>query len=213
MGDLGNPDSYPVPTRRAVVPGALPDKVVQSAAGMLAARWLVPFTQAARQLETDGARAITTSCGFLVLLQRQLQAAVPVPVVTSSLLLLLRLLARESQVGVLTISSERLRYEHLLQAGVPRARLADVLVQGVDREGPFARTLLGNLATLDPRLAQTDVVAAARALKQRAPSMRFVVMECTNMPPYAQAVAAATGFELLSLLDCAELFTPFARVA
>ncbi len=208
-GDLGNPESYPVPTRRAVVQGAFPAKVVQSAAGLRAGGLLVPFTQAVCQLEADGARAITTSCGFLVLLQRELQAAVAVPVVTSSLLLLPRLLVREPQVGVLTISAARLGRAHLRGAGVPSARLADVLVQGVDPHGSFARTILGNQTTLDVPLAQADVVAAAQALKRRAPALRSVVLECTNMPPYAHAIAAATGLKPLSLLDCSELFAPF----
>jgi hypothetical protein len=66
---------------------------------------------------------ITTSCGFLVLLQRELQAAVNVPVVTSSLLQLPALLGREPCVGVRAISAEHLGHEHLLSAGVPKARL------------------------------------------------------------------------------------------
>jgi hypothetical protein len=136
-----------------------------------------------------------------VLLQHELQAAVRVPLVSSSLLQLPRLLREEPQVGVLTISAEHLTDEFLLAAGVPPQRLADVVVQGVDPHGPFARAILGNQPELDLAAAQADVVRAARALQARAPGLRSVVLECTNMPPYAEAMADATGWRVRTLLD------------
>lgn len=201
LGDIGHPDSFGVPVRRAFVRGAWPSEVVTGAATLRASGLLEAFAREARDLERQGATAITTSCGFLVLLQRELQDAVSVPVVTSSLLQLPQLLAREPQVGVLTISAQHLGTEHLIAAGVVPERLNDVIVQGVDPSGEFARAILGNRDTLDLDKACADVVAAALALKARAPAVRTVVLECTNMPPYARAVRDATGFKLRSLLD------------
>jgi Asp/Glu/hydantoin racemase len=48
----------------------------------------------AHKLIAQGATAITTSCGFLSPLQDELQAALPVPVITSALWLLPRLRAQ-----------------------------------------------------------------------------------------------------------------------
>jgi hypothetical protein len=208
-GDIGHPQSFGVPVRHLVVPGAVPRKVVASAASLLASGLHLPFVEAMRSLEREGALALTTSCGFLVLLQQQLQAAVRVPVVSSSLLQLPGLLQAQPQVGVLTISAEHLAADYLLAAGVPAARLSDVLVQGVAPAGEFATAILGNRATMDLARAEADVVAAAQALKLRAPQLRSVVLECTNMPPYAEAVRAATGFELHSLLDAPALLECF----
>ncbi|MDP3823029.1 MAG: aspartate/glutamate racemase family protein [Burkholderiales bacterium] len=200
-GDIGHPASFAMPVRHAVVPGAWPSKVVASARSLRASGLAQAFREQARELEREGAGAITTSCGFLVLLQRELQEAVTVPVVTSSLLQLPSLLARERQVGVLTISAAHLGHEHLLAAGVEPARLGDVIVQGVDPAGEFAQANLGNRDAMDLARAQEDVVSAALALKSRAPDLGSVVLECTNMPPYAQAVRDATGWRLFSLLD------------
>ena len=200
-GDIGHPDSLGVPVRHAVVEGAWPSKVVVSAAGLRASGLAEIFDARARELEREGALAITTSCGFLVLLQAELQQAVSVPVVTSSLLHLPRLLARERRVGVLTISAAHLGTEHLIAAGVDPARLHDVVVQGVNPDGEFARAILGNSATMDLARAQADVVSAALELKARAPDLGSVVLECTNMPPYGPALRAATGWRLYSLLD------------
>jgi hypothetical protein len=200
-GDIGHPDAFGVPVRHLVVPGAWPQRVVADAHALRTGGLVPLFVDAARRLAAEGVRAITTSCGFLVLLQQDLQAAVPVPVVTSSLLQLPALLRDEPRVGVLTIDAARLGAAHLRAAGVPASRLQDVVVEGVDPGGEFARAILGNDAVMDIGRARSDVVAAARALQARAPDLRTVVLECTNLPPHAAAVRQATGWRLLSLLD------------
>ena len=81
-GDLGNATTYPCPVVYKVVRGATISRTV----GDTDAALLEPFIQAARELEAEGCRAITTSCGFLALFQRQLAAAVNIPVFTSSLI-------------------------------------------------------------------------------------------------------------------------------
>ena len=200
-GDVGHPATFGVPTRQLVVPGAFPREVVATAQALRSSGLVARFVAAVRQLEAEGARAITTSCGFLVLLQAELQAAARVPVVTSSLLQLPALLAREARVGVLTISATNLGHEHLLAAGVPAHRLQDVVVQGMDPAGAFAKPILGNEVEMDLAAAEADVAASARTLRARAPDVRDVVLECTNLPPYARAVQTATGWRLFSLAD------------
>jgi len=208
-GDVGHPETFGVPVRQHVVRGAWPGKIVQTAAGLRAAGVAPAFVDAVQALEAEGARAITTSCGFLVLLQDELQAAVRVPVRTSSLLQLPGLLAQQPRVGVLTISAAALGPKHLLAAGVPAGRLDDVAVQGVDPAGEFATAILGNRDTLDMDKACREVVDAAMALKQREPSLKTVVLECTNLPPYRQAIEAAAGLKTWALTDDESLLRPW----
>jgi len=200
-GDVGHPATFPVPVRRRIVQGAVPRRVVASAAALRDSGLHLRFVEALQALEAEGARALTTSCGFLVLLQRELQAAVGVPLVSSSLLQLPQLLQAEPQVGVLTISAEHLTDEYLLAAGVPQERLRDVHVQGVDPAGPFASAILGNRPVMDFAAAEKDVVGAALELRRRVPRLRTLVLECTNMPPYAEALEHATGWRLRTLRD------------
>jgi hypothetical protein len=89
---------------------------------------------------------------------------------------------------VLTIGSAKLGHEHLRCAGVPRERLADVLVQGVEPGTEFVTRILGNQPQLNMTQAQQDVVATAMDLKARAPQLTTVVLECTNIPPYQAAL-------------------------
>jgi aspartate/glutamate racemase len=210
VGDVGHSETFKVPLQRDTVRGIWPAKVVQSAAGLHQVHTVLAFQGVVRNLEKRGAKAITTSCGFLVLLQKELQSAVRVPVVTSSLLQLPELLKTQQRVGVLTISSSALGKEHLRSAGVPRERLQDVVVQGVPAGTEFVEKILGNQTQMDIAQAQRDVVAAAVALKLRAPDVGTVVLECTNMPPYLAAIEAATGLIVLCLLDDPSLVKAFA---
>jgi hypothetical protein len=66
-------------------------------------------------------------------------------------------------------------------------------VEGVAPGSEFHRRILGNEPTLDLQQAEHDVVAAARRLLARHPEVQHLVLECTNMPPYREAVALATG--------------------
>ena len=209
VGDLGNLATWPVPVNIRVVRGIWPDKVVQSAAGLHAGRVGPAFAAIVRSLAREGAQAVTTTCGFLVLLQKELQAAAKVPVITSSLMLLPKLLAAQRRVGVLTISATKLGKEHLRAAGVPRERLGDVIVQGADSKGEIATRILVNQPEMDLALARADVLAAAVALKAREPSVTDVVLECTNMPPYREAIEAATGMKTWALTDDERLLRPF----
>lgn len=181
VGDIGHPASFAHPVRHAVVHGASPQRVVRERDPAL----LRPFVDAGRALVAQGADAIATSCGFLVLFQRELQAALPVPVWTSSLLLLAAL----PGAGVVTVDAASLGADHLHAAGAA----TDVPVEGLAPGCAFQRTLLEDRAELDVDDARAQTVAAAQRLVARHPALTDLVLECTNMPPHADAVRAATG--------------------
>lgn len=199
VGDVGNPASFAFPVRYRQVAAATPRRVVREhAQGLLDA-----FIAAGESLVADGAVGLGTSCGFLALFQRELAAALPVPVATSSLLQvawLAPLLPAGSTIGVVTIDAAALSPAHLAAVGVP----ADLPIEGVDAAGEFATRILGDAPTLDLVAAERDVVDAARRLVARRPDVGAIVLECTNMPPYAAAVQRATGrpvYDVLTLLD------------
>src|SRR5262245_20877085 len=178
-GDIGNPVSFAMPVRHRVVAGASPQRVVREGDPTL----LQPFIDTAQRLVDDGARAITTSCGFLVQFQQALQAALPVPVWSSSLLKLPELAAP----GVITVDVLSLGAAHLHAAGAD----ATVPVVGLAAHCHLQRALLEDMADIDPQQAAADVVDAAQRLVARWPTVSEIVLECTNMPPYAKAVARA----------------------
>ena len=193
-GDMGNALTWPFPVHYKIVRGASPDRVVRRNAEGL----LPDFIAAARELVADGVDGITTNCGFLALFQAELAAAVPVPVATSSLMqvgLVNRLLGPGRCAGILTVSAAALTPEHLEKAGVPPGTPIATTEGG--RE--FTRVVLGNEAELDVEAARADNVDAACALKAQHAELGAIVLECTNMVPYAADISAATGLPVFSI--------------
>lgn len=188
FGDMGNAATWPFPVLYRVVSGASPEKVVlKGAAGLLP-----DFVAAAQELVRHGAEAITTNCGFLSLFQQELAAAVGVPVATSSLMQVpwvQATLPPGKRVGLVTVSATTLTPQHLAAVGVP----ADTPVIGTESGREFFRVLIkAEKEEMDIDLAERDVVEAALRLVAEHPEVGAIVLECTNMPPYAAAVQAAT---------------------
>lgn len=183
VGDIGHPQTFAFETRRRVVPGAAPARVVRTPDPAL----LAAFIEAGAGLVREGALALTTSCGFLACWQRELQAALPVPVWTSSLLALADLQPRRC--GVITIEAAALTSAHFEAVGADPA----TPVEGITPGSALHRSLLDNLDTLDEADACAQVLAAGQRLQQRVPGLQDLVLECTNLPPYAGALRAASG--------------------
>ena len=184
-GDVGNPATFDFPVRRAVVRDAVPRRVVQAGEPAL----LEPFLEAARGLVEQGAGAISTSCGFLVRYQARLVDALDVPVWTSSLLLVPELVAHGERVGVVTVDAAAFSPALLVSAGAD----ASTPVEGLASGCAFQRALLDDESQLDVAAAEAATVEAAQNLVQRHPDITALVLECTNMPPYADTVRRATG--------------------
>ncbi|MDH6166042.1 hypothetical protein M2282_001183 [Variovorax boronicumulans] len=186
-GDVGNPETYAragIPVRFFTVEGASPRRIVEEADPRL----IQPFVDAAVRLVAEGASMITTSCGFLAVYQDVIARAVPVPVLTSSLLQV----PRHARPGIVTFDAQSLTPQILQAAGVP----AETPITGVRPGCEFHRRILNNDTVLDLAEAQRNVVDAAMRLVEASPSVENIVLECTNMPPYREAVAAATGREV-----------------
>jgi Asp/Glu/hydantoin racemase len=199
-GDMGNATTFPFPVRYHRVPGADPDLVVRRGAGAL----LSAFVAGAQALEREGAGAVTTNCGFLAKFQGELTAAVRVPVFTSALMLVPlvhRMLAPGRAVGLMTVNASTLTTEHLAGAGISAE--IPLVVTGMETEKEFTRVLLGDEMELDVDLAREEHVRVARRLVADHPEIGAVVLECTNMPPYAADVQRVTGlpvFDITSLV-------------
>jgi hypothetical protein len=194
-GDMGNGTTWPFPVLFRVVRGASPEKVVLNGATGL----LQDFVAAATDLVDLGAEAITTNCGFLSLFQQEIAAAVGVPVATSSLMQVpwvQATLPPGKRVGLVTVSGSTLSPAHLQGAGVP----LDAPLAGTENGKEFFRVLIkAEKDDMDIAQAERDVVEAGKALVARHPDVGAIVLECTNMPPYAAALQAEVGLPVYDI--------------
>jgi len=197
-GDVGNPATWPFPVRYHVVPGARAATAVGGCEDAL----FGAFVAAGRALVAEGCTGLATTCGFLVPLQDRLSAALGVPVASSSLMqgpAVAATLPPGRVPGVVTISRGALAPRHLAAAGIG----PDVPVAGTDEGATthFTDAILGDADTLDLDRAEEEVVAAARRLTAAHPGVGAIVLECTNMGPYAAAVQRATGLPTYSIVS------------
>lgn len=193
-GDIGNALTWPFPVHYKVVEGATPDNIVR---GDPRER-LQDFIKAGRELVAMGCDGIATNCGFLALLQDEMKAALGVPVATSSLIqapMIAATLPPGKHMTVLTISAQTLTPAHLTAAGVP----SDTPVMGTEGGQEFTRAVLGDEIEIDFTAARADMLDAAGALVKAHPNTGAILLECTNMVPYAADIRRKTGLPVYSV--------------
>lgn len=193
-GDVGNPDTWPFDVVLRTVKGASARNVV----GATQEQNLQPFIDAAVHLQNAGVSGITTSCGFLSLAQAQIAEHLTVPFVASSLVQVpwvQSIMPAGKRVGILTINADALTTAHLLAAGISDS----VPVKGTEHGQEFTRCVLGDQPVMDQSLCQQDNVNAAIQFVNEHPDLGAIVMECTNMAPYAHAVQKATRLPVYSI--------------
>jgi hypothetical protein len=201
-GDMANASTFPFPVRYHRVQGASPELVVRQGSHEL----LPAFIAGAQFLEQEGVRAISTNCGFLAKFQREMAAAVRIPVFTSSLMLVpmvYRMLPPGQAVGILTVDATSLTPADFEGAGIT----ADMplAVAGLEAEKEFTRVLLGNQLTLDVEVARREHIRVAQILCAEHPEVGAIVLECTNMPPYRSDIQAATGLPVFDIVHLVQM--------
>ncbi len=194
-GDIGNATTWDFPVVYKIVRGISPAMVVrrQKAEG------LQHFINAAQDLEAEGVRAITTGCGFLAPFQEDLAKSVSIPVFTSSLMqvpLVYPMLKTGQKVGIITVNAAALTEDHL--AGVGAHRIPAV-IYGMEGYLEFTPTIVENRETLSVERMQDEIIACGRNMVEEHPEVGAIVLECTNMPPYAAGLQEATGLPVFDI--------------
>jgi hypothetical protein len=202
-GDVGHAATFEFPVLYQVVEGAAPDRLIVERDSAL----LSPFLEAARRLERSGVRAITSSCGFLALFQRELAEAVDVPVFSSALLLVplvWRMGPPRRRIGIITANAGALGEEHFNAVGWSRDELP-IHVVGLENEPLFLPTQRdpARFALVDVEALEAEVLRTVDRLIREAPDVGAIVLECTNLPPFAAAIqrrVARPVFDIVSLI-------------
>jgi Asp/Glu/hydantoin racemase len=197
-GDVGNATTYPFPVRFKVVKGVYLKDIVCEKSDISVCR---RYVEEAKELEGEGVRAITTSCGYFIYFQDEIADAVNVPVFTSSLIqvpFVAKMLGKNKRVGIICDNSKYLTKTHLRKAGIDDSML--VTVAGMDRNWSIVRGQ-------DPKKRldgfERALPKVAKELVSEHPDIGALVFECTNFAPGAAAVQEATGlpvFDIITLI-------------
>lgn len=172
---------------------------------------LPKYIQAAKELEEEGVKAITTNCGYLVFYQEKLSEAVNIPVFTSSLLqvpLVYKSLKKGKKVGIICARSECLTRKHLECAGIDES--IPIAVAGMDKGREFRAAIREPQDPVnwkfsgDFKKVEKEVVEVAEKLVRENPNVGAIVCECTELPPYSPAIQEATKlpvFDMVTLVN------------
>ena len=188
-GDVGNPATFPFAVRCKTVAGLTLQRLIRGRDRSLRGRIL----ESARELVGEGIWALSTTCGFMILFQRDLADVLPVPVLTSSLLqlpFLLCSLGWRSKVGIITADAGSLGREHLKCAGVDGQR---VVVAGLENMPHFRSAILENRVSTDYEAIKKEVLRCAQQLVVSHPQVGALLLECANLPPYAPVLQDRLG--------------------
>jgi hypothetical protein len=202
-GDVGNATTFPFPVLYHIVEGVDPSDLKRPERARAAAP---AFVGAARALARAGVRVIGTGCGFLSILQQDLQEAVDVPVLSSSLIQvpwISRFLPAGGRVGIITADSRALTDEYFAPLGWTSTTVP-IAIAGVEREERFLALLSrGEVSDDDLATMHRSMGDLARDFVERHPDIRALVLECTNLPPFAATIQQACRrpvFDVVTLL-------------
>lgn len=191
-GDVANASTYEFPVRYQVVEELLTNRLVVDADPALAE----PIIRSARALEQSGVAAITADCGYLALFQKQVVAAVNVPVFLSSWMqvpFIYQILQPNKKVGAIVANKPYLRMETLQNAGI--ADTSRLVITGMENSPAFRSAVIEqenkDEKPLDTDAVAQEVVGVATALVEANPDIGAILLECSCLPPYAAAVHEA----------------------
>jgi len=202
-GDIGNARTYNLPVRYKVVKNASPDKIMGDNP---ATELLQPFIDAACELESEGVKAITTSCGFLTPFQRELANAVSIPVFTSALIIvpLIRTMIKSDQkIGIFTERANFMNEGHFNKVGWS-AKDIPVAISGMPQGAKFPELFIGNRYEGDRDTLQREMEELTRRHMEQHPDTGAIVFECTNFGPFSrhvQDIARVPVFGINQLLE------------
>ncbi|MER8646414.1 hypothetical protein [Mesorhizobium sp. M1252] len=200
-GALLNPATFATPIITEMVEGALAETVIRGDPSLE-----IACVAAAARLVERGADVIAGDCGFLIRHQKAVAAAVNVPVIMSSLLLvptLLRQLGPEKKLAVITADSGYCT-EDLLNID-NRADRARVVVAGIEGgvyvanavARPFVRTAVEQI--------EKEVGGCIAQLRAKHPEIGALLFECTGFPVVTRALRSTTGLPIYDITDICRL--------
>lgn len=198
-GHIKYPASFDFPVLYKTVQGATVDRLIRERDPEL----LKPFIEAAQELEREGVKAITGSCGFLALHQKALADAVNVPVFISSLIqvpLVSRMLKSDQKVGVVVANSDALTQDHLTGVGIANE---PVVIAGMQNQPQFSEVILkAERDDLDMAIFEEELCSVVETMLQENPEVGAIVLECTDLSHFAPILQDKFGlavFDLTSL--------------
>jgi len=208
-GDIDCPDSFPYDVIYKVVPG-LTFEMCQS--GVLSREVEERFKSSIRWLaEEKKVSGISGDCGFMMYLQPLAREVTNIPVFMSSLCLLEAMMgvySHKCQIIVLTAnraSLEPMRGLIKTECG-GGGDTHDNRYHIVGCEDVAGFEAVAHAEKVDTKKVEPGVVRKAQDALKQFPDSRAFLLECTELPPYADAIRCSTGLPVYDVITTCNFF-------
>lgn len=197
-GNVANATTFNFPVLYKILKGA-GDEILRADPSILD-----KVIEGGRELEEQGVRAIVGSCGYFGNYQKEASAALDVPVFLSSLLqvpLILPSLKPEQKVGILCAVQDSLTPKMLSSCGLDD--LSRIEIAGAQDIFEFKKILQCEGHFNSGELKKELVNLAMRLIHDH-PDIGALLIECSDMPPYAWAIQEAIHmpvFDYVTLIN------------
>jgi len=198
-GNVDNATTFDFPVLYKIVYGVPPEQIFSAAPEALD-----PLIKAGRELEEQGVRAITGDCGWLGNYQKEMAAAMNVPVFLSSLLqipFVSQSLKPGQKVGVLIANSAVLTPTLLSACGIDDPSI--IVAAGIENL-PESKNLKECTGRYNSFKMEQEQVSLAKQLIRENPNIGALLLECADMPTYAWSIQNAVKlpvFDFVTLLN------------
>lgn len=205
-GDIDCPETYDYDVFYRVVPG-LTFSMCQS--GRMTDEVRSEFIEAVKWLDNKGVTGITGDCGFMFYFQALARQHTKKPVFMSALCQLPAVTcayAKDELICIMTANGKTLRPMRDLikdECGVDPEEERFVIV-GCEEVPGFQAVAEGG--KVDVQKVTPGMVAQAKKAMQENPGIRAILLECTELPPYADALRAALGIPVYDAITGCDYF-------
>jgi len=205
-GDIDCPGSYDYDCLFRVVPG-LTFEMAQ--AGVMTTPVMKEFKLAIKWLESKGAVGITGDCGFMMAFQPIARQVATVPVFLSAMTqcpMISLAFDKFDKILILTANSQSLKPQKdvmLTHCGfnVDDDRFLIVGCQDIDGFDAVAKG-----GKVDVERVTPGMVAMTKEVLKKNPSIRAICLECTELPPYADALRNETKLPVFEAITNCDFF-------
>ncbi len=200
LGNSTNPDTFQFPVKYSRIKGANIHTILESPCQ----NTLKSMIHEAKKMEKLGIKAITTSCGFNAIFQRELADSVNVPVFTSSLMqvpIVQNMLGKHQTLGVITAKKSALSTDHLRNVGINSD--VSLHIEGLETCTEWNKMFLSPNDEIDLVKVERDLIDIVSLMMKRSDIGAFI-LECTDLPPFADVIRKATGrpvFDFVTLTN------------
>lgn len=198
-GNVANASSYNFPVLYKVMRGTTLSQVLSADPALLD-----KIVDGGKELEQQGVRAIIGACGYFANFQKEAASALKVPVFMTSLLqvpIIMQSLKPGQKVGIICASVDSLTSNTLSQCDInDQSRLVITDAQGLPE---FQNLFRCSEGFFSHKLEQ-EMVGLAKQFVSENPDIGAILLECSDMPPYAWAIQNAVRlpvFDFITLIN------------